>query len=276
MPPRSDSAQRGPHPALKGLVESYTGTSLTGCTPGIHLGTPSLTLPLIMSLRDHPVVQLQSRTGADRVAYQGLVAGLQLAPVLIDHASSAMTLTVELTPRGLTELFGARPSDWFGVSVHAADALGRSVEELRQRVEFLDGWPARFAAVDAYLLALRRDRRSAPTLADRAWRTIRATGGGLTVEQLAGQLGTSRRTLQSCLVSQLGVGPKALSRVARFGRARELVHARLQHRAPEPTLAAIAARVGYADEAHLIRDWRLFTGCTPIRWRDVDAFAFSD
>lgn len=273
---RSDRSEGSPHPALRGLVESYSGTAVAGFTPGIHIGTPSLTLPLILSLRDHPVVQLPSRTGTDRTAYQALVAGLHVAPVLIDHADSAMTLTVQLTPIGVTELFGARPSDWFGVSVHAADALGRSVEELRQRIELLDDWPGRFEAVDAYLLARRGAARPAPTLADLAWGTIRATDGGLTVARLARRLGTSPRTLQSCLVSQLGVGPKALSRIARFGLARQLVHARLLGGDLEPTLAAIAAKVGFADEAHLIRDWRRFTGTTPARWRDDDEFAFAE
>lgn len=276
MEPRSDSARGCPHPGLAGLVESYSGTSLTGCRPGIHVGTPSLTPQLILSLRDHPVVQLPSRTGPERVAYRGLVSGLHVAPVLIDHAASAMTLTVQLTPRGVTELFGTRPSDWFGVCVPAAEALGRSVEELRERLELLDDWRSRFAAVDAYLLARLTERRSDPTLADRAWQTIGATDGRLSVEQLARRLGTSCRTLQSSLTTQLGVGPKTLSRIARFGRARELVHRRLRTRQREPTLASIAAEVGFADEAHLIRDWRHFTGGTPARWRDDDEFAFAE
>jgi AraC-like DNA-binding protein len=33
-----------------------------------------------------------------------------------------------------------------------------------------------------------------------------------------------------------------------------------------PRLAEIAARCGYADQAHLTREWQAIAGCTPRRW----------
>lgn len=274
MPPVSDSAEGRPDPCLAGLVESYSGTMISGFTPGIHIGTPGLTLPLILSLRDHPVVQLQHDGDGSRQSYAALVAGLHLTPTLIDHASSAFTLTVLLTPRGVQVLLGTPASELFGVSIHATDLLGPSVERLRQRIEQLDDWPGRFAAVDAYLLARRADRRPAPAIADLAWQMITADRGRLRVEALAGLLGSSPRTLHAGMTKHLGIGPKSLSRIARFGAARQRLHSRLLNRSPGPTLARIAAECGYADEAHLIRDWKAFTGNAPTKWRDHDSFAF--
>jgi AraC-like DNA-binding protein len=45
---------------------------------------------------------------------------------------------------------------------------------------------------------------------------------------------------------------------------------------PQAQASSIAAEVGFADEAHLIRDWRHFTGGTPARWRDDDEYAFAE
>jgi len=32
----------------------------------------------------------------------------------------------------------------------------------------------------------------------------------------------------------------------------------------------VSAAAGYADQAHLVRDWRSFTGRTPASWFDGD------
>ncbi len=274
MPPVSDSAKGHPHPCLAGLVESYSGTILSGFTPGVHIGTPGSTLSLILSLRDHPVVQIQHPGDQHRRVYAALVAGLQLTPTLIDHASTAATVSVQLTPRGAAVLFGTTPGELFGVSIHAIDLLGPSIEELRQKVEQFEDWASRFAAVDAYLISRRTDRPPVPVIADLAWRMINTDHGRLSVEALAQALGSSPRTVHASMTKHLGVGPKALSRIARFGAARQLIHARLLNRSPRPVLASIAAECGYADEAHLIRDWKAFTGNTPTKWRDHDSFAF--
>lgn len=274
MPPVSDSAQGRPHPALEGLVVSYSGTAVNGFTPGIHLGTPGLTLPLILTLRDHPVVQLRHSGDKNPQTYTALVAGLRMVPVLIDHASSAATLSVQLTPRGAQVLLGTRPRELIDVSVHATDLLGPSVERLRQRIEDLHDWPSRFAAVDAYLLSRRADRPPDPALADIAWWMINTDHGRLTAEALADRLGSPPRTLHASMLKHVGIGPKALSRIARFGAARQIVHTRLLSQSPDPTLAMIAAECGYADEAHLIRDWKAFAGSTPTRWRHHDEHAF--
>jgi transcriptional regulator GlxA family with amidase domain len=52
-----------------------------------------------------------------------------------------------------------------------------------------------------------------------------------------------------------------MARVMRFERARRLLvsHAR-------PALADVAAACGYADQAHLTRDWRALAGQSPRAW----------
>ncbi|GAB2661475.1 AraC family transcriptional regulator [Kribbella swartbergensis] len=274
MPPVSDSAVGRPHPGLEGLVVGYSGTALEGFSPGIHIGTPGLTLPLILTLHDRPVVQLRHSGDRNPQTYTALVAGLRMAPVLIDHASSAATLSVQLSPRGVQVLFGVPASELVSLSVHTADLLGPSIERLQQRLEDLHDWPSRFAAVDAYLLSRREDRPPEPTLADGAWQLINAEHGRLTVKALAERLGSPPRTLYAGMIRHVGIGPKALSRLARFGAARQIVHSRLLSRSPNPTLAVIAADCGYADEAHLIRDWKAFAGSTPTGWREHDDLAF--
>jgi AraC-like DNA-binding protein len=62
------------------------------------------------------------------------------------------------------------------------------------------------------------------------------------------------------MVSEIGMSPKQLARAFRFDN----VIARLADGAG--TLADVAAATGYADQAHLTREFHQMAGCTPTQW----------
>ncbi|MFD4996019.1 helix-turn-helix transcriptional regulator [Streptomyces buecherae] len=84
-------------------------------------------------------------------------------------------------------------------------------------------------------------------------RVVRGLRAGGTVAALARDIGLSERQLRRRCLDAFGYGPKTLARVLRMGHALELA------RAGEP-LALVAARVGYADQAHLAREVRALAG----------------
>ena len=81
---------------------------------------------------------------------------------------------------------------------------------------------------------------------------------GERVEQVAEDVGFSRRRLSDVVRAECGLTPKTYQRVARFERARRLLGRR--------PLAEVSARCGYADQAHLTREWTSLAGCTPTAW----------
>ncbi len=71
-------------------------------------------------------------------------------------------------------------------------------------------------------------------------------------------LGYSRRHLATLVRAECGLAPQQLHRIGRFERSRALVGRR--------PLAEVAARCGYADHAHLTREWVALAGCPPTTW----------
>ena len=85
---------------------------------------------------------------------------------------------------------------------------------------------------------------------------IRQSGGQLPIQQVAANCGTTRRHLERLFLTQVGLTPKRLARTVRFQRALAALDG-------NDSGAAAAARCGYADQAHFIREFRELAGCPP-------------
>jgi AraC-like DNA-binding protein len=80
--------------------------------------------------------------------------------------------------------------------------------------------------------------------------------GLVRIDQLAAELGWSRKRLWSRFHSQIGLPPKRAAKLVRFDHAARLLAAGLYP-------ARVAADCGYTDRSHLHRDVTAFTGVTP-------------
>ena len=78
----------------------------------------------------------------------------------------------------------------------------------------------------------------------------------MSIGALAASTGWSVRHVHTCFVAEFGVTPKQVAQLMRFERARALV-------ARGGSLARVAAESGYADQAHLTREWTRFAGQPP-------------
>jgi len=80
----------------------------------------------------------------------------------------------------------------------------------------------------------------------------------LRVDDIAAQAGLGVRTLQRLFARYIGVSPKWVIQRKRLHEAAERLAA------PEPPeLASLAAELGYADQAHFVRDFRNLVGVSP-------------
>jgi AraC-like DNA-binding protein len=80
-------------------------------------------------------------------------------------------------------------------------------------------------------------------------------------------VGVEQRTLQRLFRSHVGVTPHWVLRRGRLHSAAERIAEQATSADPAPW-ARIAAELGYADQAHFIRDFRTAVGETPARYAD--------
>jgi AraC-like DNA-binding protein len=117
-------------------------------------------------------------------------------------------------------------------------------------------------ALDRALVALLPD--TVPEGVELAARAVRLLEQDRTlprVDALAQALGASVRTVQRLFADHVGVGP---SWVARRFRLHEVALAAT--RGEDVDWAALAAELGYCDQAHLVRDFTATVGTPPARY----------
>ncbi|MFD8738659.1 helix-turn-helix domain-containing protein [Streptomyces sp. NPDC059618] len=169
---------------------------------------------------------------------------------------SVECVQVRLSPVIARAVLGVSPEGLDGAVVPLDALWGREASRIRERLGELPSWQARFALTDA-LLARRYGAGPAvdPEVAW-AWHRIVAARGLVRVDDLAAEVGWSRKRLWSRFRSQLGTPPKRAVKLVRFDHA--------AHRLVAGEGAArVAADAGYADQSHLHRDVMAFAGTTP-------------
>lgn len=91
--------------------------------------------------------------------------------------------------------------------------------------------------------------------------TIKRQQGITKVEQLAEQTYTSVRNIQRLFKDYVGLSPKWLIRKYRLHQALALLDDK------QINLTEVAAQLDYADQSHLIRDFKDFLNVTPSQYR---------
>jgi AraC-like DNA-binding protein len=238
------------HPALAPFVERYWSVrwDLTGRPP------------FRSEVLSHPSVNVSVESG-DRPRFgfalpAVLVHGVVTRRFVVDLVGAGRVTAVKFRPGGFRAFTGVLPAR-NGVALLRGE-LGLDPDRLRTAVLAEDDDADRTAVLDAKLtpLAPEPDPAYLDLLAvlDRMIddRTL------VRVDQVAQLAGTSTRSLQRAFAAYVGVSPKAVLARYRLQDAAALIDA-----GEVDDLAALAADLGWFDQAHFSRDFRAVVGVTP-------------
>ncbi|HEX8440223.1 helix-turn-helix domain-containing protein [Archangium sp.] len=162
-------------------------------------------------------------------------------------------------PGAMPRLVDASPSELVNEAVELRDLGGGSLDALGERL-LAAGSLERMHEVLVPLL----ERVPYPPgdSFDRALRHLTARPEALRPGVLADALHLSPRTLQRAFKERVGFSPRTYSRIARFQEALSALRTE-----PTRSLSEVAYQIGYADHAHMTREFRELTGRTPSDFR---------
>jgi len=246
-------------PEMAGQVSRIVGYSETGRGHFRQVEPASLDIPLVISFGEPFAIGLGHEPG-DNDRFGSFASGLFAGPVTIDSFGASNCLQINFTPLGARRFFGLPLSELAERMVALDDALGAEGHKLREGLGNAADWEQRFDIAERVLLARigKADVRSSEVVW--AYNRIAASGGRVRIASIAERLGWSRKHLAKRFASEIGLGPKSVARIARLNSAIDA------WRTGQTGWAGIAADCGYADQAHMTREFRELAGAAPAAW----------
>lgn len=250
--------RRAPSQRMAGLISGMTGYREAASGQFFQRETAGLVVPLIISFGTPFLIALgREPNAADR--QPSFVAGLHAGPVFIESDGGAECVQLDFTPLGAYRFFGGAVVDLAARMVDMAHVLGHEGRRLRERLGATSGWQNRFDLIEDFV-AGRASHLPSPEI-EFAYHRLARSSGNARIAALAGEIGWSRKHFIDRFRAELGLAPKPVARMMRFHQA-----CRLARSGAETSWAGIAAESGYADQAHLVREFSALAGETPTAW----------
>ncbi len=245
------SALLSPYVECFWVLEGNTRQTPDGPERLLPDGCVELVINFGLPFREH-LDQHQTATQPAR-----FLVGQMTRPLLISPSGPFQVLGIRFQPGGTAPFFRFPIAEVTNRIVPLADidsslengVVGRVCEEgrLNEKVRLTE-----------QLLEQQLKACSTPGTSLRpAVSRILQSGGQVSIDSLAHDLGLSGRQLGRRFQAEVGLGPKLLCRILRFQR----IFSALGRN--DESWAGLALDCGYYDQAHLIKDFQQFTGQTP-------------
>jgi AraC-like DNA-binding protein len=189
------------------------------------------------------------------------VAGIQDEPLTIGSPWGADHVAVRFRPGGAHAFFDL-PMDELRNRVVDLDLLvGHQASSLRARLGECRDHAERARALEGWLLGRRPAVHPYYATVRRALQLVRDADFRLGVGEVCDRLGLSNRHLIDQFRRVVGLPPKTTVRIDRFHAVVAAIRGRT-----DPNWSRLAHRFHFADQSHLIREFRRFAGVPPTEF----------
>lgn len=242
------------HTALRPFVRAYAQRAYRLFEPVTEPSLPSVDPVLVFLFGPGFSVRFSGAAPITPPKTALVGANLGFGTQLLLHGEVHL-FAIFFQPAGFTDLFGI-PARHLTNRYHDATDVCPGAAALWDRLAEEPSFADRVHVAENVLLA-RLSRVPRPGHRH-AVNEILRTRGMARVTNMARSFGVSVRQFERRFVDEVGTTPKAFARVARFQFALDAKIA-----SPKRTWLDIAATLGYADQMHLIHDFRHLSGSSP-------------
>ena len=229
------------------LSKDYHGWSRPEDRVGRFVLPASLSVPLVVKIEDSPLRPPE------------FVNGVLDTHSVIEGGCAPRYLQIDLSPLGAYQVLGVPMDQLTGQLLDLNDVFGGDARRLGEQLRDLPAWTHRFDVLDRFLLTRLDCAPAVSPEVRHVWQRLTDTAGAVPIGELCREVRWSHKHLITRFRQQVGLTPKRAARISRF----EHVLHRLIRERSRPDWDRLAAVAGYADQAHMIRDFRQFLGTTP-------------
>lgn len=188
-----------------------------------------------------------------------VISGMRKSSRLITYARSTASLLVIFEPGGASPFFEEPLHELFGQSLPMGYLKGYApLNNLPERLSVIKNQHQQVLFVERVLLSLLK-KPTMDKMVFLAVQKIKSANGTMLIKKLTDELYISQDAFEKRFRQSVGSTPKQFSSVIRLRNT-------IDNHAPEQSLTETALAAGYYDQAHFIREFKVFTGQSPTRF----------
>jgi AraC-like DNA-binding protein len=213
---------------------------------------------IIMAFRFKGSVTITQKHKKDTIP-GAVLTGLRNSPRDISYAANSATFLIAFNEGGAASFFREPLHELFGTSQSLDNFIKRDkLDEIQDLLSEAENNLQRVAIIEEFLLT-QLIKTGEDLLIIHAIKKIKASSGNIRIRQLAASLYISQDPFEKKFRKAVGTSPKQFSNIVRL---RSLI----DNYSGQESLTAIAYSAGYFDQAHFNKDFKSFTGQTPLQY----------
>lgn len=247
------------HPALQQFVHSISSVNFSLPNDIGSVVTPHPTIPLqcLFFYCKHPISM--NRDGDAKFEKQPITVliGSQYSRVNIKVHNRLTAIRVDFLPGAVYRMLGIPMHELFDGGFDAVDFFGPAMKNINEQLQHITSLEEGKNIVEKFLLT-QASKLKEKLPFDSALQVLLNSNGKISIEDAASISCLSLKQFERKCYERIGMNPKLYARIIRFSKAYRLHEAN-----PQLSWTNITYEVGYYDQMHLIRDFKIFAGVNP-------------
>jgi AraC-like DNA-binding protein len=226
-----------------------------------NLILPDGAMELIINLGDPQKLCARHVPGKHTIFRDSWISGERTTPIVIDEIGCVHLIGARLRAGGAWPFLGIPLREFTDQVVELEAIFGREINDLREQLGEAPDVDSRFDLLESWLVQRARARPQPTRSVSYALRAIQSGLDAVRIGKIADTIGISHKHLLREFDRCVGLTPKLFARLCAFQRVIRSVGQKT-----EVDWAGMAATCGYHDQAHLIHEFRAFSGLTPANY----------
>ena len=250
---------RQPNKFLRPWIECYWNVKLNiGPNLKNELILPNGKIEMIFALEgNYQVVNRKTHKVND-----AWLSGIHHEPLEIQYKGKSNLIGIRFYPHGIFPFLDIPIQETVNQVENIHSLWGLLHEEIMETLHTSNEQGKIYTALDQFLLKKISEKKTANhQVIEQVVRLIKANPNQ-SIPDLASTLGFTQRHLNRIFKDQTGVNPKLLAQIFRFEKAYSYLHAQ-----QEEVVSEVIHLLGYYDQAHFNKEFKRFSGMTPIEYR---------
>lgn len=223
----------------------------------------------------------------EKVRYAGSGKTIEHLPVVLYGQQTEVThrfighhflvLQIVFYPGALYRLTAVPAVELTNEYLDAETFFSTELRNITEQLYYASDYASMIAIAEKFVLGLVKRQKKSSHLIDTAFKYMSRYNGYISLDMLAKEACLSTKQLERKYKERTGVNPKLYARINRFDKA-----FRFKNTYPHYDWLRIAIECGYHDYQHLVKEYKDFTGLTPVAFHQQEnkaperTFGFSE